>query len=122
MQTIQIINNNHPEIKIAVNWCNSFLSKLKGLMFVASLPDNTGLILVDNTESRVDTSIHMLFMNYDITTIWVNSNHQVVDVVLAKKWHLAYFPKAPAKYVIEINANHINDFHIGDQLVFSNEK
>jgi uncharacterized membrane protein (UPF0127 family) len=122
MKTIQIINNNQPEIKISANWCSSFFSKFKGLMFVPSLPENTGVILVDNSESRMNTAIHMLFMNFDITTVWINSKHEVVDVVLAKKWRLAYVPKKPAQYVLEINARHINDFHDGDQLIFSNEK
>ena len=122
MKTIYIINNNQPEIKISANWCQSFFSKLRGLMFVPSMPDGTGIILVDSMESRINTSIHMLFMNFDITTVWINSKKQVVDVVLARKWRLAYMAKKPAQYVLEINASHINDFHIGDQLIFSNEK
>lgn len=122
MKTIQIINNAHPEIKIIVNWCNSFLSKFKGLMFVSTLPANTGIILVESSESRINTAIHMLFMNFDITTVWINSEKQVVDVVVAKKWHLSYFPKKPAQYVLEINSSHLHDFNIGDQLSFSNEK
>ena len=122
MKTIQIINNAQPEIKITVNWCSSFFSKLKGLMFVKSLPDNTGIILADSGESRINTAIHMLFMNFDITTVWINKNRQVVDVVYAKKWHLSYFPKKAAQYVLEINTSHIDDFKKGDQLTFSNEK
>lgn len=122
MKTIQIINNTQPEVKLTVNWCSSFLSKLKGLMFVKSLPDNTGIILVDSGESRINTAIHMLFMNFDITTVWINKTHKVVDVVFAKKWHLSYFPKKAAQYVLEINTSHIDDFKIGDQLTFSNEK
>jgi uncharacterized membrane protein (UPF0127 family) len=122
MKTIQILNNNQPEVKITVNWCSSFFSKLKGLMFVPSLQDNTGIILVDSLESRINTAIHMLFMNFDITTVWINKKRQVVDVAYAKKWHLSYFPKKSAQYVLEINISHINDFHIGDQLTFSNEK
>jgi uncharacterized membrane protein (UPF0127 family) len=122
MKTIQIINNNQPEIKIKVGWGQSFFAKLKGLMFVRSLPDHSGIILVDSYESRINSAIHMLFMNFDITTVWINSNKQVVDVVCAKKWHLSYFPRKAAQYVLELNASHINDFHIGDQLIFTNEK
>jgi uncharacterized membrane protein (UPF0127 family) len=122
MNTVQITNNNHPEIKIAVNWCSSFLSKFKGLMLVPSLEKNTGIILVENSESKLNTSIHMLFMKFDIATIWINSEKIVVDVQLAKKWHLSYFPKSPAQYVLETHIDHLQDFHIGDQLSFSNEK
>jgi uncharacterized membrane protein (UPF0127 family) len=122
MKTIYIIDNDQPEIKITASWCQSFFSKLKGLMFVASLPDHTGIILVDSAESRINTAIHMFFMNFDITTVWINAKKQVVDVVYAKKWAPFYMSKKPAQYVLEINASHINDFHIGDQLIFSNEK
>lgn len=122
MKTIQIINNDHLEIKVAANWCESFLSKFKGLMFVPTLENNTGIILVENAESRLNTAIHMLFMNFDITAVWIDSAKKVVDVRLAKKWHLSYFPKKPAQYVLEIHADHFQDFHIGDQLNFLNEK
>lgn len=121
MKIVQIINQNHPEVKIKANWCSSFLAKFKGLMFVNSLPDYSGIILVEKAESRLNTAIHMLFMNFDITTVWINAKHEVVDVCLAKKWHLSYFPKQKAQYVLELNTNHMQDFHIGDQLTFYNE-
>jgi uncharacterized membrane protein (UPF0127 family) len=121
MKIVQVINQDHSEIKIRVNWCSSFFAKLKGLMFVRSLPDYSGIILVDNSESRLDTAIHMLFMNFDITAIWVNAKFEIVDVRLAKKWHLSYFPQKKAQYVIELNAVHMQDFHIGDQLLFIDE-
>lgn len=122
MKIVQIINQNHAEIKIKANWCSSFISKFKGLMFVKSIPDFTGIILVENVESRVNTAIHMLFMNFDITAVWIDKNFDVVDVHLAQKWHLSYVPKKKARYVLELNASHIQDFHIGDHLVFDYEK
>lgn len=122
MQITEIINLNHPEIKIHANWCSSFFSKFMGLMFVKSLPDYSGIVLVETSESRINTAIHMLFMNFDITTVWVNARHEVVDVILAKKWHLSYVPRQKAQYVIELNNSHLNDFHVGDRLQFENEK
>ncbi len=121
MKIVEIINQNPSEIKIKANWCSSFISKFKGLMFVKSLPDYSGIILVENSESHINTAIHMLFMNFDITTVWVNSAGDVVDVCLAKKWHLSYFPKKKAQYVLELNASHMQDFHIGDHLTFEHE-
>ncbi len=89
-------------------------------MFVRSLADHSGILLDEQTDSSVNTSIHMLFMNFDITAVWINSSKQVVDVKLAKKWTLAYFPKSPARYILETSPARINDFAIGDQLSFSN--
>jgi uncharacterized membrane protein (UPF0127 family) len=122
MKISQIINNDHPEIKISVNWCDSFISKFKGLMFVPYIEKFTGIILAENNESKLNTAIHMLFMNFDITTVWISADKKVVDVKLAKKWHLSYFPKTPAQYVLETHTDHLQDFHIGDQLIFVNEK
>jgi uncharacterized membrane protein (UPF0127 family) len=121
MKVIQIINLDHPEIKIRANWCSSFFSNFKGLMFVKSIPDFSGIILVENTESRINTAIHMLFMNFDITAVWINADFEVVDVILAKKWHLYYASKKKAQYVLELNSTHLQDFHIGDHLRFDNE-
>jgi hypothetical protein len=33
--------------------------------------------------------------------VWINSDMQVVDKVLARSWRPAYFSKQPAKYVLE---------------------
>ena len=87
-------------------------------MFEKDLPENGGILLDEHSESKVNTSIHMLFMNFDITAVWIDSKQRVVDVKLAKKWGLAYFPKSPARYVLEISSQHLNDFHEGDQLEF----
>ena len=122
MDIVEIINTNHSEIKVRANWCSSFFSKFKGLMLVKDLPDFTGIILVDNTESRVNSGIHMLFMNFDITAVWIDASHTVVGVQLAKKWHLSYIPQKKAQYVLELSANHILDFQPGDHLDFTHEK
>ncbi|MHC1741016.1 MAG: DUF192 domain-containing protein [Anaerolineaceae bacterium] len=122
MKIVTIVDQNHPEIKIRATWCSSFFSKFKGLMLTKSIPDYSGIILVENSESRINTAIHMLFMNFDITAVWINARLEVVDLQLAKKWHLSYIPNKKAQYVLELNTNHLNDFHIGDQLLFEYEK
>ena len=73
-------------------------------------------MLVQKNENRVDSAIHMLFVWFDLTVVWINSSFTVVDKKLAKAWHLLYSPKQPAKYVLELSSDHINDFSIGDQI------
>jgi hypothetical protein len=46
----------------------------------------------------------------------------VVDTVLARVWKLAYIPKAPACYVLEIVPERLGEFQIGDRVQFSDEK
>jgi hypothetical protein len=42
----------------------------------------------------------------------------VVDKVLAKSWRPAYFPKADAKYTLELHADRWEDYQIGDKVEF----
>ncbi len=95
------------------------MSKLKGLMFTRQLDQDTGIILVENKESRLDTAIHMLFMNFDIAVLWLNKDMVIVDKALAKRWRPIYMPKHPAQYVVELHPAHFPDFDPGDQLVLA---
>ena len=99
-------------------WCQSYWSRLRGLMFRRSLPEDEGLIFVYGRESRIDTSIHMLFMFFAIATVWLDRDGRVVDKVLAKPWRLAYAPSKPAQYVVEACPSLLNQVSTGDRLSF----
>ena len=87
-------------------------------MFSKELKHDQGIILVENKESRINTSIHMMFMNYDITVLWLDKERVIVDKVLAKKWRPSYLPKKPAQYVVELHQSKFSDYSIGDELIF----
>lgn len=119
MKYIQITNQSHPEITpILAKYCQSFLCQLRGLMFTKSLPEHEGLLLVQSSDSRLNSSIHMMFMYMDLAVIWINSDLTVVDAILAQRWKMAYLPKLPAKYVLELGVTHLPDFTIGDKVRF----
>jgi uncharacterized membrane protein (UPF0127 family) len=105
---------------ISIKYCDTFLTQLRGLTFRPRLSQDEGLLLVGTRDSRLDSSIHMFFVSFDLSVIWINSNMQVVDKVLAKSWRPAYFSKQPAKYVLEIHPDRWNDFQIGDTVQFTN--
>ena len=90
-------------------------------MFRRSLPVEEGLILVYRSDSRMDASIHMMFVKFDLAVIWINSAGEVVDKVLARQWKPAYFPKSPARYVLEIVPERLSEFQIGDRVQFGDE-
>lgn len=71
-------------------------------------------------DSRVDSSIHMLGVGFDLAVFWINSEYIVVDKVVAGAWKPAYFPKSPARYVLEVHASRINDFNVGQSVKFTN--
>ncbi len=103
-----------------VKYCESFLCRLRGLTFRSSITRDEGLLLVFGRDSRVDSSIHMLGVGFDLAVFWINSEMQVVDKIVAGAWKPAYFPKSPARYVLEVHASRISDFEIGQLVQFQN--
>lgn len=87
-------------------------------MFQKSISPDSGVLLVEGNESKINASIHMLLMKFDIAAIWINDDFQVVDSVLAKRWKLLYLPKSPARYILELHSTRLGDFRDGDQLRF----
>lgn len=87
-------------------------------MFRPLLSPEEGLLLAEKRDSRLDTSIHMFFVSFDLAVVWINSDLTVVDKVIAKSWKPAYFPKADAKYTLEIHPTRWADYEIGDKVEF----
>ena len=87
-------------------------------MFRSTVSYDEGLLLVQPLENRLDASIHMLFVFTELSVIWINSTGKVVDKVLASPWHPAYFPQAPAKYILEVSSRRFNEFKVGDEIKF----
>lgn len=118
-KTIAIENKNRTiEGDLRIKYCDTFFTQLRGLSFRARLARDEGLLLVGKRDSRLDSSIHMLFVPFDLAVIWINSAMQVVDKALARSWRPAYFSKQPAKYALEIHPERWEDFEIGDGVEF----
>ncbi len=117
MQNVLILNQSQPLAKpIQAEYCSSFFSRFCGLMFRKNITPYQGLLLVQPREDRVDSSIHMFFMNFDLAVVWINQQSRVVDVKIARRWRPFYQPAQPACYVLETHPQHINDFKIGQQI------
>jgi len=117
---IIIPNLNQPGLSPArVKYCDSFVCRLRGLMFRSRLDRDDGLLLVQGEhDSRIETSIHMLFVPFDLDVVWINTGMTVVDKIIAKAWRPAYFPAAPARYILEIHPQRWEDYQIGDKVEF----
>jgi uncharacterized membrane protein (UPF0127 family) len=89
-------------------------------MFAKHILLGEGLVLVQKSESVLDSSIHMLFMNFDLAVIWTDRNNKVVDLIHARKWALAYKPSGPARYVYEVHPDRLAEFRKGDILALEN--
>jgi uncharacterized membrane protein (UPF0127 family) len=104
--------------ELRVKYCDTFFSQLRGLSFRSQLSQDEGLLLVGRLDSRLDSSIHMFFVPFELCVIWIDSNMQVVDKLLAKPWRPAYFSKRPAKYALEVHPERWTDFEPGDGVEF----
>ncbi len=117
MKTAILTKTSAPNFPVNVKYCDTFFSKFKGLMFSKELKPDSGIIIVEQNESRINTAIHMMFMNYDIAVLWLNKDMVIIDKVLAKKWNPYYSPSIPAQFVVELHPSRFSDYAIGEQLV-----
>ena len=117
---IFVRNLNQPGLSPArVRYCDSFLCRLRGLMFRSRLEPDDGLLLVQGKrDSRIESSIHMLFVPFDLNVVWINTAMTVVDKVIAKAWRPAYVSAAPACFILEIHPERWSDYQIGDKVEF----
>ncbi len=77
------------------------------------------LVLVEGAESRAATSIHMFFVPFPISVIWINTAGRVVDKALALPWRPFYAPRAPARYTLEAEPALLERVAIDDELDFA---
>jgi uncharacterized membrane protein (UPF0127 family) len=101
-----------------IKYCDTFLTQLRGLTFRSRLARDEGLLLVGMRDSRLESSIHMLFVSFDLAVFWINSDMKVTDKIIARSWRPAYFSKQPAKYVLELHSDRWEDYEIGDTVQF----
>ncbi len=120
MERKQIIHVESGETLIPqARWCDGFGSKLRGFTFRRQLGPDDGLVLVEKSDSKMSTSIHMFFVFFDLGVIWVNDAGEVVGTVLAKPWRPSYVPPQPARYVIEGHPAVLEKVKAGDHIRFA---
>ncbi len=122
MNTVKIKKSSSPMTTVKVKYCDTFISKFLGLMFSQELKPENGIIIVEKNETRINTAIHMMFVNFDLTVLWLDKSLVIVDKVLAKRWVPFYASKKSAQYVVELHRSKFSEFSIGDQLILSNEE
>ena len=119
MRNVIVVNKSKGINMGKIDIADSFMSRFRGLMFRKNL--ERGLILkLPSSRSRRGSAIHMFFMRFPLDIIFADSDKRVVDIVSIDPWN-TYTPKAPAKYVIELEKGSINKFEleIGDELDFT---
>ncbi len=119
MREVVIVNTDHPfDGPLRAGYCVSYMCRLRGLSLRRTILESWGLLLVYQGESRLDTAIHMLGMNFDLGIVWINSAGEVVDLRYARRWRSFIMPSAAAKYVLEILPQRLKDFNLRDKITF----
>jgi hypothetical protein len=88
-------------LPLRVRRCETFLCKLRGLMFRGKLTEDEALFFVQGSEDRLGAAIHMFFVFFSIGVVWLDTEGLVVDTVLAKPFRPFYAPRGPARYFVE---------------------
>jgi uncharacterized protein len=114
----KVVNAHGQTLLKRVKWCDSFGSKLRGLMFSRSLEADAGLVLVESRSSIAATSIHMFFVPFDIAAIWLDDEFKIVHTALAKAWRPYYASPRSARYVLEGPPALLQQVSIGETLKF----
>lgn len=91
-------------------YADTFFKRFKGLM---GKKDFDHIMVFTNL---TDSSIHSMFMRFEIDIYFVDKNGVIFDKVTLRPWKF-YKPKKQAKYIIETEKNKLN-LKIGDKLDF----
>lgn len=100
--------------------CDSFGSRLRGLMFRPAISRDEGVLLVMPQTTRLDSSIHMFFVPFDLAVFWIDADQKVVDKAIARSWRPAYVPAHPARYVLELHPDLFAAYDVGQKVEFAN--
>ena len=90
--------------------------RTKGLMFEEKKKFNYALIFEFPRESRIGTSLHMLFVFFPIDVLFMNKEKKVVDKVTLNPFIPNYTPKKAAKYVIELPKGKAKKIKVGEKV------
>lgn len=102
-------------VKIA----DCFSKRLRGLMFASQKKFNYALVFPLESESRMNASIHMLFVFFPIDVLWLDRNKKVVDKREAlRPFVLSAVPKKAAKFIVELPAGKAKGTCVGHELAW----
>ena len=100
--------------------CDTFLKRGRGLMFrgQGAVAGNQVYLFVERRASIAQTAIHMFFVFFSISVLWLDSDKRVVDKALARPFRPYYAPRSAAKYFVEGHPSLLDRVGVGDQLEF----
>lgn len=115
MTSLLLIRNENKEIRIPIeiDTYDTFLKRLRGLMFKRKPLKDKGIILIPCD------SIHMFFMFFSIDVVFIDQDYHVLKTVSALKPWMLVLPVQHAYAALELPKDTVKKYSItiGDQLV-----
>jgi len=90
--------------------------RTKGLMFEEKKDFNYALVFEFPRESRIGTSLHMIFVFFPIDVLFLDKEKRIVDKATLRPFIPNYTPKKAAKYVIEMPIGKAKSVKIGQKI------
>lgn len=100
---------NISRLQLKVEWVESFIKRLKGLMFRSTLPPDEGILLFPCS------SIHTCFMRFSIDAIYLDHGFHVLGKETVAPWRIGKHVKG-AKMILETAAGVAAPLEIGMRL------
>ncbi|MGB8232683.1 MAG: DUF192 domain-containing protein [Methanobacterium sp.] len=119
MSYVFLLNKSKGNNLGKIDLADSFLPRFMGLMLRKD-PEKGLILKLPSSRSRRGSSIHMFFMRFPLDIIFLDEDKKIVDMVSIKPWK-TYTPKAPSKYVIELEEGSISKYklEIGHEMDFT---
>lgn len=99
----------------------SAFERMKGLMFESEKNFDYALVFKMPSESRMGSSIHMMFVFFPIDVLFLDSKGKIVDAVQGlRPWALNCTPKKPAKFIVEMPEGSVKSKRLktGERILF----
>lgn len=111
--------NNDKIIASKIEYANSFIEQIAGLMFRLKVPWDFAIVYDMKKEQPIQ--IHTCFCFHPIDALFLDNDHRVIQMYQnLHPWILAMPNSRPARYFVETLAGRTKalDIHIGDRVVF----
>ena len=100
-----------------VRVCDTFFSRLRGLMFRKRVHSRQGLFFMTQRESIRDLSIHSFFVFFLFDAVWLDKHFRVVDIhIRVTPFTFLLRPRKPAQYLLELPAETARSLSFGQRL------
>ena len=105
-----------------ITHCDTFWSRLRGLMFRRALGPEQAYVFSYRRESIAETAIHMFFVFQEIAVVWLDAQWRVVETARARPFRPYYAPSTAAQYIVEAAPGMLAYAHVGDVWVLEEER